>query len=314
MLTKLLSLRTFIFLSPFGGVSSTPPPVTNTKVPTDIQDAVKLISSAERIVVMTGAGASAESGIPTYRQAPNSYWEGITGKIGMALFGTPIGWKIVPGYAWNIYLNKFLVNIVNAKPNNAHIAIANLEKLHPQVTVITTNVDGLHQAAGNKNVHELHGTVHQNKCLKSSHVIPADVQQQYQSQTQPNCTTCQSPLRPNVVLFLEPLHNDAYLSSYNAVQSLKSGDAFVVVGTSLKVVPAADLPYMALSRGANVIEVNEERCMHRRSIGDGRDQFDTVNTDGVLFIKGRAGDVLPKIVDLVTQYVTRRQQSVGKKK
>eukprot|EP01125_Pyxidicula_operculata_P021865 TRINITY_DN870_c0_g2_i3.p2 TRINITY_DN870_c0_g2~~TRINITY_DN870_c0_g2_i3.p2 ORF type:complete len:227 (+),score=14.81 TRINITY_DN870_c0_g2_i3:1-681(+) len=216
--------------------------------------ASKLISKSQRIVVLTGAGASADSAIPTYRDKATSLWNGFFGKVGLIWFGVPIGWKLTPGLAWRAYASQFLYHIAHATPNDGHTALAQLEEMHPNVTVITTNVDGLHQRAGSKTVFELHGTVLKNRCMSCSKTFIPDILDQANNYMNvPGCESCNGYIRPDVVLFTESLPTSEFISSISAVKSLREGDVFIVIGTSLTVNPSASLPYQAYQRGIFIL-------------------------------------------------------------
>jgi len=136
---------------------------------------------AKQIVVFSGAGTSAESGIATFRAPEIGVW---ANKIALGYFGTPMGWKITPGLAWKAYNKYFRDPIAKAQPNEGHYALSHIERLHKiklaregvadakRFEVITQNVDGLHQRAGNEHVYELHGTVFRHKCTRGGHLHP----------------------------------------------------------------------------------------------------------------------------------------------
>ncbi|KAL6050541.1 NAD-dependent protein deacylase [Balamuthia mandrillaris] len=142
-----------------------------------LHKAAKYLAKAKRIVVYSGAGISAESGISTFRAPEVGVW---ANKVGLALYGTPFGWWLTPKLAWSIYLSKFRDPIARAKPNRGHYAITELQHVHDSKSddhsccIITQNVDGLHQRAGSPNslVHELHGTVYRHICSKNRHLHP----------------------------------------------------------------------------------------------------------------------------------------------
>lgn len=260
-----------------------------------IEKAATLIGQAKRLVIFTGAGMSAESGIATFRSSGNSFWGGLRGKFAMFYFGTPLGWKLTPGWGFKAYIEEFFTPIAQAKPNKGHVAIAELQKYRAAnnlpTHIITMNVDGLHQAGSPEDsVSEVHGTVRRHRCVKNGHpmdlpsdlVIPATGIPQHIPV--PSCpfAGCGSSPRPDCVLFTEALPEEPFSKSISEVRKLQSNDVMLVIGTSGVVYPAASLPEMAAKR-STVIEVNVDTHP---------------SLDGVqLYIQGRVGEVLPRIVE-----------------
>jgi NAD-dependent deacetylase len=258
--------------------------------------------------VFTGAGLSKESGISTFR-GEGGIWSKFF-NISLVYFGTPFGWKLTPGISWSCYLKYFLKPIVEAKPNNGHKAIAEMEQLFKSkiendnnnscggdnegtFAVITQNVDALHQSAGSSSetVYELHGTVFRHKCSKHGHphphVISRDAMENdsFLSDNSPQCATegCHSYLRPDCVLFTENLPEDTWNSASKKVRQLKRGDCMIVVGTSGVVYPAASLPEMAMTKeGVYCIEVNPFASQYSSYVS--------------AFLQGPAGEVLPLLL------------------
>jgi len=199
-----------------------------------------------RIVVLTGAGISAESGIPTFRGK-----DGLWNRYNPMDLATPEAFQRDPKLVWEWY-NWRRQLIAKAEPNRAHRILAELERSR-DLHVITQNVDGLHQRAGSERVTELHGSVWTVRCLecgasyRDERVPLPDIP--------PRCKECGGLLRPGVVWFGEALPKDALDTAY-ALSA--SADVFLVVGTSAQVYPAAELPFVAKSRGARLIEINPE--------------------------------------------------------
>eukprot|EP00736_Rhodelphis_marinus_P012746 Rmarinus@m.8091 len=246
-----------------------------------------MFAGAQRIVVLTGAGLSAGSGIATFRGV-DGIWKGFWGNLRMLYFGTPVGWKLTPGLAWRAFASEFFAPIRAAEPNAGHLAIAQLEEKalaeNKSFCVVTQNVDNLHQRAGSKIVYEPHGSVFRYRCQSfRSHPIPispADVDPNHP----PVCPQCQSRGRPDVVLFMESLSSD-FFEAYNEVSHMKPGDLMIVVGTSATVYPVAELPALALRRGAKLIELNREA---------------TPLTDAASYVlQGLAEETLPTLVNEV---------------
>ncbi|KAL0480486.1 NAD-dependent protein deacetylase sirtuin [Acrasis kona] len=235
------------------------------------------LAGAERVVVFTGAGISAESGIDTFRSG-GGLWTGMVGKVVLGIFGTPFGWKWLPQFAWSQYVDKFYNPIKNAVPNDGHKALVELEEMFKgKFCIITQNVDGLHQKAGSdpSNVFEVHGTVKRSICVKNRHVYESFESEEL-PRTSPICKVdrCGSTLRPDCVLFTESLPMDEWMNSEDGVNRLRQGDVLLIVGTSANVYPAAGLPKLAARRGAHLIDVNLEptpfkQCQNYNFLGKG---------------------------------------------
>src|SRR5213594_3900814 len=202
------------------------------------------IRQAHFIAVLTGAGISVESGIPTFRDAQTGLWA----KFDPRELATPAAFARNPKLVWDWYAwRRELVN--RAKPNAGHRAIAELERRTPRFLLITQNVDGLHRRAGNRKLVELHGSIDRVKCSREGTIVahwqPTD--------DVPLCASCGAPLRPDVVWFEEMLPQDALAAAEDAVRRC---DVLLVVGTSAEVYPAAALPAHAQRSGAIVVEIN----------------------------------------------------------
>ncbi len=202
------------------------------------------LKHAEKIIFVTGAGISQESGIPTFR-GKAGFWR----KYDAMKLATIDAFYENPKLVWEWYQER-RQNILAAKPNSGHVAIAELEK-QKQVHVLTQNIDGMHQRAGSKNVLELHGSIVTIKCTSCNF---KDKISSAFSELPPLCK-CGSILRPDVVWFGEPLPQDVWQA---AMVHASSCDIMVVVGTSLVVSPANLLPIYAKQNGAMIIEVNPE--------------------------------------------------------
>lgn len=232
------------------------------------------VRNARHIAVFTGAGVSAESGIPTFRDAQTGLWAQYRAED----LATPEAFRRDPVTVWNWYAwRRELMR--SAQPNPAHHAIVELERLIDRVTVITQNVDGLHISAGSSDVIELHGNIWNNvcsDCRKPAHQIPDT------SDVPPRCTHCGGMLRPDVIWFGEALPAPAWI---RAAEILESADVFFCIGTSSLVEPAASLPRYARSCGRTVIQINPEATSH-----DEIAQY---------VLRGKAGEVLPELVQSV---------------
>jgi len=206
--------------------------------------AAKLLNGAESVVVFTGAGMSKESGIPTFRDALEGIWENFAPDD----LATPEAFEREPQRVRDFY--EYRRGFVRqAKPNAGHLAIAQMEKLFPEVIVVTQNVDCLHEAAGSTNVINLHGEILSNRCNRG---CPGT-----RPGSRTTCPTCGSDsLRPNVVWFGEPL--DPILMSRARI-SVNCASLLLVIGTSGVVYPAAGLVDIAVEKGIPFIEINPNK-------------------------------------------------------
>lgn len=210
----------------------------------------ELLEHATSVAVLTGAGISAESGIPTFRDALTGLWE----KFRPEELATPEAFEADPKRVWDWYAWRRGL-VAKAEPNAGHRALVALERecrgRDVDFTLVTQNVDGLHAAAGSFRVVELHGNIGRVKCFDRHHPVGSWVQ----GEGVPACPTCGSLLRPDVVWFGESLPPEALASAFAAARAC---DVFLCVGTAAVVEPAAWLPFIALESSARVIEVNPE--------------------------------------------------------
>ncbi len=243
----------------------------------EVEEAARLLASARYAIVFTGAGVSTESGIPDFR-GPQGLWK----RVDPELFTIDYFYEN-PGHVWRLFLELFL-NKMDAKPNPAHYAIAELERMGVVKAVITQNVDGLHQAAGSRNVIELHGNLRYAVCMSCGRRIPLSeaVRKAREGEIPPRCPHCGGVLKPDVVFFGEPLPREELERAFSEAEK---ADVVLVVGSSLVVYPAAYIPELALQKGAKLIIVNMEptRLDHLAHV----------------VIRGKAGEVLPLIVERV---------------
>lgn len=204
------------------------------------------------MTVFSGAGISAESGVPTFRDVETGLWA----NVDPYEISSSQGWRAHPGRVWAWYLWRHHMMSAVA-PNNAHRAVAAWED-YADVHVVTQNVDNLHERAGSNQVYHVHGSLfefHCDQCRSAFHGQVPDMAEPVESIEPPSCDLCGGLIRPNVVWFGEPLPDGAWQQSVDAVVS---ADLVVVVGTSSVVYPAAGLPELAVANGTPVIEVNPE--------------------------------------------------------
>jgi NAD-dependent deacetylase len=212
-----------------------------------LQRIAEEIARATKVTILTGSGVSAESGVPTFREAQTGLWA----KFDPHELATPQAFTRNPGLVWEWYLWRISI-IKSALPNPAHYAISQMETLHFDFQLITQNVDGLHQLAGSgqKNpVIELHGNIFKVICSKEKTTAREHPYESYP----PVCDHCGALLRPGVTWFGESLSSDELDS---AIQATAECDMFISVGTSSLVQPAATLPEIAKRNQATLVEIN----------------------------------------------------------
>jgi NAD-dependent deacetylase len=203
----------------------------------------------KHIVVLTGAGVSASSGLPTYR-GPGGLWE----KDGLAQLATSEAWLERPDEVWKLF-GGLRAQVRAVEPNAAHVALAGMEDLAPgDFTLITQNVDGLHQRAGSRAVIELHGNIHQTRCSDPDCKLEVYADEAAYQEV-PVCSLCAGRLRPDIVLFGEAL---PVLADHLATRALRNCDLFIAVGTSGTVSPASRFVRSAEYAGAHTVLVNLE--------------------------------------------------------
>jgi len=236
-----------------------------------LDQAAVLLARAEHVCALTGAGVSAESGVPTFRGA-HGLWEGLRAEQ----VATPEAFVSNPPLVWKFY-NWRRELLADVRPNSGHVALASMETILPRFDLITQNVDGLHQAAGSRNVVELHGNLWHVRCVACSHErrtagekLPAE----------PRCPDCGDWLRPGVVWFGELLPADALDAARRATDAC---DVMLVVGTSAVVQPAASMADWARQHGAEVIEINPE--------------VTPLSSRATICLVGVSGQVLPRLLD-----------------
>ena len=237
------------------------------------EDLEKRARAARRIAVLTGAGISAESGVPTFR-GDDGLWK----KFRPEQLANVDAFLRDPALVWEWYrYRRKLIGAVS--PNPGHDALARWEKAVERFTLVTQNVDGLHRRAGSRNVIELHGNILENRCLECGELADVDAREESEG-VLPRCR-CGGPLRPGVVWFGESLPEGAFEAAVSAAEDC---ELFLSIGTSGAVYPAAALPGIARRAGAYVVEVNPERT----EISGGMHET----------LLGKSGEILPPLVAL----------------
>jgi NAD-dependent deacetylase len=232
---------------------------------------VEALRSARFVAVLSGAGISAESGLATFRDRLTGLWE----RYELEDLVTTQALARNPGLVWD-WFEDMRAAMGRAAPNPAHIALTEIERRVPRFTLLTQNIDSLHQRAGSQNVHELHGNIFRTKCQGDGAVVEEWLDT---GESPPLCPRCGSILRPDVVLFGEMLPDDAWEAATEAVEGC---DLFFSIGTSGVVEPAASLTYHALMRGATVVQTNLD--------------VETQYSERLYKIHGPAGTILPALV------------------
>ena len=232
---------------------------------------VETLRNAQSVAVLTGSGISAESGVPTFRDAQTGLWA----RYDPMDLATPEAFARDPRLVWEWYAwRRGLVE--GAAPNSGHEALAELERHVPEFVLITQNVDGLHRRAGSQRIIELHGNIMRSKCSLEAVILEPG---EDDPDVPPSCPRCGASLRPDVVWFGEMLPQEAL---EEALKSAQNCDLFFSIGTSSLVQPAASLPFEALRSAVAVVEINlDETPLSRHA---------------EYALRGRVGEVLPALV------------------
>jgi NAD-dependent deacetylase len=240
-----------------------------------IERAAQDLLRSKKTVAFTGAGISVESGIPAFR-GTQGLWE----KYDPDEYAHIDAFSSNPDKVW-LMLKEMFTLILMAKPNPAHMGLADLERMGLLSSIITQNVDGLHQAAGNRNVIEFHGSHRTFSCLRCS--IKVEGSSLTVEDLPLRCSRCSALLKPDVVFFGEPI---PWKSQILSAQESETSKAMLVIGTSAAVYPAATLPVTAKENGAIVIEINQEPTPMTGQVSD-------------YLICGSAAEIIPAIVEEV---------------
>lgn len=241
-----------------------------------IEKLAEILKSSNNIVFFGGAGMSTESGIPDFRSANGLYSEKLNINFTPEQVVSHSFYVKYPKEFFNFYKEKLIYP--NAKPNAGHNALAKLEKIGKLKAIVTQNIDGLHQAAGSKNVYELHGSVLRNYCTKCNAFY--DEKFILDSKDIPTCPKCAGIVKPDVVLYEEGL-DEATIQG--AIRAISQADSLIIGGTSLIVYPAAGL--IDYFRGRNLVLINKSTT--------------PADSKANLVIHDSIGKVLSKAVDLL---------------
>src|SRR6476469_3290526 len=245
--------------------------------PDDLADGVAAMAEAKRIVVLSGAGVSTESGIPDFR-GPNGLWTRDPSAERMSSFAD---YRDDPEVRRRSWRSRLAHPAWTAAPNAAHQALVSLERSGRLVALVTQNIDGLHQRAGSASVLELHGTMHETVCLTCADRRPmrAALDRVAAGEEDPPCEVCGGILKSATISFGQPLDTDVLMAARDAVLSC---DLMLAVGSSLSVQPAAGLVGLAAQAGATVLICNASET-----------PYDGLAT---VVLRGSLGEVLPALV------------------
>jgi NAD-dependent deacetylase len=247
----------------------------------DAMNAVaRLLSAAKKVAVLSGAGISVESGLPTFR-GPEGLWRSVRAED----LASPEAFERDPLLVWEWYRLR-RERMAAVAPNPAHLALARLEPRFDDFTIVTQNIDGLHQKAGSRRVVELHGNIWRVRCFtqpihRFGEAETRALEAKALGEQVPRCA-CGGALRPDVVWFGEPLDAE---NLETAVYAVRAADVLLVVGTSSVVYPAAALPSTARHAGAAVVEINPEET--------------ALSGQAHVVLRGPAGVVLPDLARLM---------------
>lgn len=230
------------------------------------------LATARHVVALTGSGISAESGVPTFRDAHTGLWA----KYQPEQLATPEAFERDPKLVWDWYAWRRGL-VADAEPNAAHRALVELAARVPRFTLVTQNVDGLHERAGSADVIEFHGNILRTRCSRGCGVVTEPIMRS--DDAPPCCPSCGGFVRPDVVWFGEMIPRDALERAFAAAQDC---DVFFSIGTSSAVYPAASLAEVATAAGAWLVEVNPRPTPHSRLAR--------------FLLTGSAGEIMPAVV------------------
>ncbi len=235
---------------------------------------IKVLKSAQSVTVLTGAGISAESGVPTFR-GDDGLWKKFKpeelANFDAFIKNTELVWE------WYKYRKKLIADV---KPNPGHYALVEMENIFSNFSLITQNVDNLHRRAGSKKVFELHGNIQKNYCIGCKKEFSDEII--FSKLEIPRCDNCGELIRPGVVWFGECLPEDQWNEAEKATRNC---EIFFTIGTSAVVYPAASLPYLAKEHGAFLIEINPEPTPVTSIVDE--------------FLQGKSGEILPELVKVI---------------
>lgn len=245
---------------------------------TVFETAYQLIEKSRYLVAITGAGISVESGIPVFR-SPNGLWS----RYDPEIYAGIRGFQADPERSWRFFLTLFEI-LIGSRPNPAHVSLAEMEKIGKLKHTITQNIDGLHHAAGQQKVIEIHGNMRNLVCMRCKRKWNSKGML-FDTEDLPPVCECSGVLKPDAVLFGEPIPPERYFS---ALEQIRSADVVMLVGTSGLVHPVSEFPEIAIRHGARIIEINPQKTVLT-------DVYETVH------LQESAGSVLQTFCRRLTQ-------------
>jgi NAD-dependent deacetylase len=234
----------------------------------ELHQAARALARSQRVVALTGAGVSAESGVPTFR-GPGGLWRNYRPED----LATPEAFARDPALVWEWYQWRQGI-VAGCQPNPGHLALVEMEAEWPDFTLVTQNVDGLHRRAGSRRLLELHGNLTQARCTREGRVVDLP-----RARGLPRCP-CGALLRPHVVWFGEALDPQILEAAFQASRTCQ---VFLSIGTSALVAPASTLPLLAHERGAVVVEINPQPTALPAACLD-------------VVLRGPSGEILPRLL------------------
>lgn len=247
-----------------------------------IIESAENINQAKNVLIFSGAGISTGSGIPTFRGD-----EGIWTKYNPEYFEYEYFLEH-PDESWKLTKYVFYNRMLDSEPSTAHHAISQLQQMGKIQTIITQNIDNLHQRAGSKNVIDFHGNIERLVCIGCEKKYSAVDYYQYESA--PHCPECGNFLKPDFIFFGEQIPNKIYLQS---IREAQFADLLIIIGTSGEVMPANLIPYTAKKSGSLIIEINTHPSNYTDNITD-------------IFLEGKADNILKELKDIVVNKPSKK--------
>jgi NAD-dependent deacetylase len=260
----------------------------NAALEASLRSAARVLRQARHVACLTGAGVSAESGVSTFRDAESGLWS----RFDPQLLASQEGFAANPGLVWQWYMHR-LSAVEGAAPNEGHHALALLEQFAPNFTLVTQNVDDLHERGGSRHVLHLHGRITRfrcNVCGFEHDLLPKE----RRATLPPRCISCGGAIRPDVVWFGEALPPRVLDRAWHASERC---DLLLVIGTSGVVYPAAHLPLVAQQRGATVVEINPEQT--------------PITERADIHLQGRSALLLPRLLELAAEHGGEKVKEKG---
>jgi NAD-dependent deacetylase len=250
--------------------------IENSDIEKELIEPAELLLKSRKTVAISGAGISVESGIPDFR-SPGGLWD----KFDPTVYASIETFLHDPEESWKLF-REVGRTLIDKRPNRAHFVLAEFEQQGMLHALITQNIDGLHHAAGSRNIIEVHGNHYSLECIDCGNSIPSE-DEFYEAEEVPRCVQCGFQLKPSVVLFGEAIRGVREIE-----EALQTCDLLLSIGTSAQVQPVASLPWLVKSRGGSVIEFDLRETMLTGSCSD-------------YLIRGSTSTTLDRLIDLTTR-------------